>query len=248
MPQAATFCCTVHLIPNASRSLLLAVIKDLNMSIAPLSADSTPLILFRVEYRANRSLRGGHLYARRTGDTDAPTWEDFDDHLSWGRTPTRFLSFFSSWGRAIKRRQDLEDKRERDIIVIAIWAKDMPGVYSAEEVACRLEYSNMNPAAQRRWDHHDEYLVEGGIPADDYRILAVFEGGGPPRRVVFEWPGLQASTTIPTGFFPGRRSNNPLQDIADEIYSRSGARDDLKRDELVQAISGRLPFLNFEYQ
>lgn len=49
-------------------------------------------------------------------------------------------------------------------------------------------------------NHHDEYLVEGGIVADEYRILAVFEGGGMERDVVFECPFYRSPTTIPSEF------------------------------------------------
>lgn len=150
----------------------------------------------------------------------------------------------------MRRREDLESEGEKDIVVIAVWAKNLAGVYSAEEVACRLGYSDtgLNPRRRLR-NHHDEYLVEGGIAADEYRILAVFEGGGPERNVVFEWPFYQISTTIPSEFFPGRRSDNALGDIGDEIYEYSGVRNDMKRDELVKAITGSpqtFPIIQYE--
>jgi hypothetical protein len=52
----------------------------------------------------------------------------------------------------------------------------------------------------------------------------------------------QIETTIPRYFFPGKRSNNALEDIEDEIYSHSGIRDNTKRDELVKAITGSFQF------
>jgi hypothetical protein len=141
------------------------------------------------------------------------------------------------------RRQQLESKGQRDIVLIAVWVKDLAGVYSAEEAACRLGYSDTGPDHRRRLSHHrDEYLVEGGIAADEYRILAVFEGGGPERNVVFACRSYQIETTIPRDFFPGQRSNNALEDIEDEIYSHSGIRDNMKRDELVKAITGSFQF------
>lgn len=139
-----------------------------------LSADAKPpSILFRAECSANTSFREGYLCARRTIYGGAPLWQDFNDHLSWKRKPTRFLSFFSSWGRAMKRREDLENEGGKDIVLIAVWAKNLAGVYSTEEVAHRLGYSDagLNPRRRLR-NHHDEYLVEGGIAADEYRILA----------------------------------------------------------------------------
>jgi hypothetical protein len=110
------------------------------------------------------------------------------------------------------------------------WAEDLAGVYSAEEAAYMLGYSDAGPNPQKRLrNHHDEYLVEGGVAADEYHILAIFEGGGPERDVAFECSFYRISSIIPGGYFPGRRSNDALEDV----------EDDKKRDELVKAISGR---------
>ncbi|BCR83531.1 uncharacterized protein ACHE_10933A [Aspergillus chevalieri] len=179
-----------------------------------------------------------------------PSWQNFDDHLSWNRKPTRFLSF-GTWKRAMQRRKELEREGKTDIVVIAVWVEHLSGVYSAEEVAARLGYSDTGLDRRRKlWQHRDEYLVEGGIVADEYRVLAIFEGGGPERNVVFACPFYDISTTIPSGFFPGRRSNNALEDIEYEIYSHSGVRDDMKRDELVKAITGNpqfFPTIRYKY-
>ncbi|KAL4934966.1 hypothetical protein BDV06DRAFT_234851 [Aspergillus oleicola] len=143
-------------------------------------------------------------------------------------------SFREGYLRAMQRRKTLEEEKETDIVVIAVWVEHLSGVYSAEEVAARLGYSDTGLDPRRKlWHHRDEYLVEGGIAADEYRILAVFEGGGPEHDVVFECPFYRISATIPSGFFPGRRSNNALVDIEDEIYSH----------ELVKAINGTPQFL-----
>lgn len=151
------------------------------------------------------------------------------------------------------QRKYLESTRERDIVVIAVWTKGLASVYSAEEVARRLGYSDIGLDPKRKLQpHRDEYLVEGCIAADEYRILAIFEGGGTERVVVFECPFIyQASTTIPNEFFPGRRSSNALEDIEDEIYYHSGVRNDMKRDVLVQAITGWhqfFPIIHYELQ
>ncbi|KAL5042241.1 hypothetical protein BDW71DRAFT_217091 [Aspergillus fruticulosus] len=115
----------------------------------------------------------------------------------------------------------LEKKGERDVVVIAVWAKGLAGVYSAEEAATKLGYSDTGLDRRRKlWHHRDEYL-----------------GGGTEHEIVFECPLYQVPAMIPSGFFPGRRSGNALQDIACEIYSHSGAFDDMKRDELVKAIT-----------
>ncbi|CRG91094.1 hypothetical protein PISL3812_08142 [Talaromyces islandicus] len=208
------------------------------MFVRPLSANDQPSVLFRAECSSNTSFKEGYLCARKTIYGDPPSWQEFDDHLSWTRKPTRFLSF-GTWRRAMRRQRHLESEREKDIVVVAVWVKHLAGVYSAEEAASTLGYCDTGLDPTRKLcHHHDEYLVDGGIAADEYRILAVFEGGGPERNVIFTCPFYQISTTIPNTFFPGRRSNNALEDIEDEIYSHSGVRDNTKRDMLIKAISG----------
>ncbi|KAE8132450.1 hypothetical protein BDV38DRAFT_275130 [Aspergillus pseudotamarii] len=199
------------------------------MFFHPLQADATPWVLFRAVARSTDQC---YLRARRTSG-GPPSLQEFDDRLSWAEKSTPFISF-GNWRRALAQRNYLESTGARDIVVIAVWTKGLASVYSAEE------------------SHRDEYLVEGRIRADEYRILAVFEGGGPERNVVFECLFIyQASTIIPNGFFPGRRSSNALEDIEDEIYYHSGVRNDMKRDVLVQAITGWhqfFPIIHYELQ
>lgn len=187
------------------------------------------------------------MYARRTEHGGVPTEDDFKNHLLWRPEPTGLLSFTSNFRRAVRRQEFFMETGRTDIVVIAVWAKDLNGVYSAEQVASVLKY----PDEMIR-NHYDEYLVEGGIAADQFRILAIFEGGGAERDVVFECPFYKISTTIPSGFFPGRISDNALNDIGNEIYRHSGVHDDWKRDELVKSIVGRpcvsLPFLRIRYK
>lgn len=213
------------------------------MFVHPLPDNAKPSLLFRAECSSNTSFREGYLCARRTIYEGPPSWQEFDDQLSWKRKPTRFLSF-GTWKRAMQRRETLEREGETDIAVIAVWVEHLSGVYSAEEIAARLGYSDTGLDPQRKiWHHRDEYLVEGGIVADEYRVLAIFEGGGPPRNIVFEYPFYRIPATLPSGFFPGRRSHNALGDIEDEIYSHSGVRDNTKRGGLVRAITGTSQFL-----
>lgn len=150
----------------------------------------------------------------------------------------------------------LRERLQRDgkmgIVVIAVWAENLAGVYSAEEAASRLGYLRTGPDRRRRLqNHHDEYLVEGGIAPDEYRILGIFQGDGPEREVTFESQFYTISTKIPGGLFSGSRSTNALRDIEDEIFSHSGVRDDKKRDLLVHEIGGVsniFAFLQYKYQ
>ncbi|KAL4789464.1 hypothetical protein BDV19DRAFT_397021 [Aspergillus venezuelensis] len=159
-------------------------------------------------------------------------------------------SFREGYLCAWRQWKTLEEEGKTNIVVIAVWVEHVSGVYSAEKVAARLGYSNTGLDPHRKlWHHRGEYLVKGGIAADEYRILAVFKGGGPEHDVVFKCPFYQISATIPSGFFPGRRSNNALVEIEDEIYSYSGVHDDMKRDELVKAITRTPQFLlNMQYK
>ncbi|CDM32749.1 unnamed protein product [Penicillium roqueforti FM164] len=74
--------------------------------------------------------------------------------------------------------------------MIAVWVEGLVGVYSAEEAASRLEYIDIG-LGLRKSPHYKEYLIEGGIATDEYRILAVFEGGGLEYDAVFEYPSYR---------------------------------------------------------
>lgn len=85
-------------------------------------------------------------------------------------------------------------------MIIAIWSKGLPNVYDAFEVAEWLGFEERSQDKRRRLEHHrDEYLVLGEISADEYRILAVFDG-----RSVGRFPlsvaGQTGSASIPDGF------------------------------------------------
>ncbi|KAL4985265.1 hypothetical protein BDW68DRAFT_165466 [Aspergillus falconensis] len=210
------------------------------MAFQSLTEESRPCVIFRAEHRGNPSLRDRYILPRAPGAIGGATINDFNNHLAGAPVATPFVSF-GTWGRAMRWRQVLQSQNQADIVVIAIWAKDLRGLYSAEDIAEQLGYPEFGPGTADGMTvsaHRNEYLVEGGISPDEYRILAVFEGGGPDRTVVFENRFYHITTTIPDEFFPGKRSGNALQDVEDEIVSHLGVRDDRKRDELVIAISG----------
>ncbi|OJD17182.1 hypothetical protein AJ78_02726 [Emergomyces pasteurianus Ep9510] len=121
------------------------------MSFSPLPADAKPSVLFCAECRANTSFGEGHLCARRKNYRGAPSRQDFDDHLSRTKRPTPFLSFFSSWRRVMQRREYLEGNEEKDIVVIALWAKGLAGVYSVEEVASTLGYPDTGQILEKSY-------------------------------------------------------------------------------------------------
>jgi hypothetical protein len=62
-------------------------------------------------------------------------------------------------------------------VIIVVWAEDMHNLYRAKDVATALGYNYNGQDPRRRLQYYrNEYLVWGGISADDYRILAVFPG------------------------------------------------------------------------
>ncbi|PGG95113.1 hypothetical protein AJ79_10251 [Helicocarpus griseus UAMH5409] len=89
---------------------------------------------------------------------------------------------------------------------------------------------------------HSEPHRRGALQEPEREIC----GGGHGRNVTFRSPYYKIQTTIPTEYFPGRHSINPLEDLSDEIYRHTGVRDDLQRDQLVKSISG-VPHLFFPF-
>lgn len=73
--------------------------------------------------------------------------------------------------------------------------------------------------------HTDEYLVYGGIWADEYRVLAVFSGQNELENVPLEVPGLIGSSTVPafTTSVSSDTARKKLKEMLEqEIYSRTG--------------------------
>ncbi|KAL4948046.1 hypothetical protein BDW69DRAFT_100773 [Aspergillus filifer] len=69
---------------------------------------------FRADRRSRTSFKKGYMCARQTAYNGPLTARDFDDHLSWERRPTKFLSF-GTWRRAMQRRADLERDGNMDV-------------------------------------------------------------------------------------------------------------------------------------
>jgi hypothetical protein len=63
-------------------------------------------------------------------------------------------------------------------------------------------------ARNRLANHLNEYLIFGGIPADKYRILAIFNGQKEQENIALSVPGLRGSTTVPDTFMNGRTWKN----------------------------------------
>jgi hypothetical protein len=51
-------------------------------------------------------------------------------------------------------------------------------------------------------NHNDEYLLYGGILADEYQLLAVFDGYQ-EQNITLDMPGFVGSTAVPKPFLNG---------------------------------------------
>ncbi len=129
---------------------------------------------------------------------------------------------------------------EKDVVIVAIWSKGLRNVYDAYEVAKTLGYRNDNSNARRRLANHlHEYLVSRCISADEYRILAIFEGQMEQENVALSVPGLTGLAVIPDAFMrdvPGKTATEKLEN---EIFEGTGIRGKSEQLlHLVQSMTG----------
>lgn len=183
-----------------------------------------PVVLFRTECHDsnsaayNSTFRNYNIVSR--GPNVPLTRGAFDNCLSWKKVNTPLIPFTRSWERAMKRRQKLSKDGGKQIVIIAVWAKGLRNVYDASGVAEMLGYNNNS---RNRGYHDDEYLIHGGILADDYRLLAVFDGQG-ERVVTLSVPGLTGSTTVPDEFMTTAPGATEKEKLENTIYMHTGIR------------------------
>ena len=80
------------------------------------------------------------------------------------------------------------------------YVKSKPGCTNTKA----LGYKNSGQDRRRRLkSHRYKYLVWGSIPADDYRILAVFPGDGPERSVSLRSHTNSVEASLPCDFTDG---------------------------------------------
>jgi hypothetical protein len=177
------------------------------------------------------------------------TRQAFDDCLSWEKVNTPFIPFTRKWERALERRRQLIKEGGKKVVIVAIWAKGLHDVYDAYKVAEMLGYRNDSSNPRKRLANHvDEYLVLGGISADEYRILAIFNGQGEQRNITIRVPGLTGSPILPDAFMtdvPGRTAREKLEN---EIYRHTGIRGESEQllnlvGVMSGAFSGPWPFV-----
>ncbi|KAF4437744.1 hypothetical protein FACUT_5459 [Fusarium acutatum] len=99
--------------------------------------------------------------------SDDDFWQTAENHLLWKPVRTPFVSFFRSWERALNWRKHLIERGSRGIIIVAVWLKDLSGVYDAYNIAQHLparKDSNSSSELRRKLNgFRGELLVQGGI-------------------------------------------------------------------------------------
>ncbi|TRX96474.1 hypothetical protein FHL15_002746 [Xylaria flabelliformis] len=213
----------------------------------PFARYKTNLTLgFRVEYNENSTFRGcsGSMIPRNPerGLDDGA----FRDHFNWNcRRGGPFISFFGEWGRALRWRGTLIKLQKQNIVVIAVWLDGLE-VFDASNVARYLD----GPDNPRLSWHENEYLLHGGIYAEQYRILAKFRGDGDLEPVKLSVKDSQFVTSLPGDFVHslGGLPVNPIitetQDITEaikrEVFAFTGDKSGFKLECLLLSMGGGL--------
>ncbi|KAF5560299.1 hypothetical protein FPHYL_6738 [Fusarium phyllophilum] len=144
-------------------------------------------------------------------------------------------------------RKRLIEREGREIIIVAVWLKDLSGVYDAYNIAQRLvarQDPNSNSRLRRNLDNcRGELLVQGGIDYTEYRILACFQGDSPEieRRPIsppLKVPERSLVVSIPRGTLPtyGNSNLSVTQQLEYEMLSLTGVRNDAKLCVLILAM------------
>ncbi|KAG5747804.1 hypothetical protein H9Q69_009763 [Fusarium xylarioides] len=210
------------------------------------------LVGFRVEchdnscrFASQHSTNFNSIRPRYISDDDF--WQAAENHLLWKRVRTPFVSFFTSWERALNWRKHLIERGGREIMIVAVWLKDLSGVYDAHNIAQRLldhQGPNSGSDLRRNLDNfREELLARGGIDYTEYRILACFEGDSfeIERRSIspmLKFPEQRLTVYIPRGTLPmyGNSNLSVTQQLEYEMLSLTGVRNDVKLCALVLAM------------
>ena len=110
------------------------------------------------------------------------------------------------------------------MMIIAIWSRWLRNVHDAYEIAKWLGYRSPSPDPRRQLENHlDEYLVAGGISADEYRILAIFHGRT-LDDVPLSVPGLTGRAKVPGGLLADGVGRTVEEKFENEIYQHTSIR------------------------
>jgi hypothetical protein len=174
----------------------------------------------------NGSFRDFNMAAR---DPSIPlSWDTFNNCLFWKKSNTPLMPVTTSWDVVLRVRNALLKEGQKNVVIIAIWSKGMHNVYDAHEITRQLRQLRREDP-EKGFQHHHEYLVHGGISADEDRVLAIFDGQGQQTNIPLSLQHLAGSVTIPDTFMlntPGKTAKKKLQF---EIYQRTGVDGDSKQ-------------------
>ena len=106
-------------------------------------------------------------------------------------------------------------------MIIAVWAKGLGNLYDAYDAA------KMLPDWPQKYleNHLDEYLVYGGISADDHRVVTIVEGQK-EQEIVLSLPGLRGSTRVPDSLMADVPAEKTDEELRHEIYRHTGVKGD----------------------
>lgn len=202
----------------------------------------------------NRRLSNGDMVPRSTSPTQQPWLDMVDNHLSWDKTGTPFISFFRSWERVlrwrewrIKNQAGWYGRPAENVVVIAVWLGGMQNVYSAHRAATKLGYKKNSPDTRRSLGNYDgEVLVQGSILESEHRILALFHGNQRELESVQLEPMSTRNETVTVRVpyqslvAPGELAEGANERLRLEVFKRMGVtRDDARYCMLVLALHGK---------
>lgn len=160
------------------------------------------------------------------------------------RTPTGFISFYSTYQSALNKHKRLLRRGHHGIQLLAVLTEGLDAVYDGYAVASREGYhdrpmqdsciDSVNRSNGGSGDprglasHMDEVLAHGSIPAS--RIIAVFPGDGEGKYVSLYTPVvadrlLHFQCTIP-GDFAESAWPTPMMKLREEVRQRTGSDDE----------------------
>lgn len=83
-------------------------------------------VAFRVEAHDDHHLRQNCTFDDDGNMKPRDPWckniaQAYKNHLSWKRVGTPFISFFTNWNAALRRRQWMLEQGARKVLIVAVW-------------------------------------------------------------------------------------------------------------------------------
>jgi hypothetical protein len=150
-----------------------------------------------------------------------------------------FASFFSHWGRAMRRQNWLHARGRRNVHIVAFSTAGISTIFDAYKVARALGYPNGGFDNRRKlWNHRDEFLVYGAVHFENYAILAIFPGDINERRITLQSSSHTVNVMVPAVFTSGLERGRETNELRIQIYQYTGVFDEGRLDMLVRHMGG----------